>query len=49
MNIKRFMKTDSSEPWLATQIYANASNEKLSKSSKIFMIAQNVLGKFLGD
>ena len=47
MNIKRFMRVDLPETFLATRIYASASSEELSKFSKILMIAQNVLGRFL--
>ncbi len=43
------MKTDSSAALLATLVYANASSEELSRSSKILMIARNVLGEFLTD
>ena len=49
MNIKRFMKVDSPETFLATRIYASASSEELSRFSKTPMIAQNVLGRFLED
>ena len=43
------MKTDSSAALLATLVYANASSEELSRSSKILMIAQNALDEFLTD
>ena len=43
------MKTDSSAVLLATLVYANASSEELSRSSKTLMIAQNALGEFLTD
>lgn len=49
MNIKRFMRADSPEIFLATRIYASASSEELSRFSKIPMIAQNVLDRFLED
>lgn len=49
MNIEHFMKTDSFAALLATRVYANASSEELSRSSKILMIARNVLGEFLAD
>ena len=47
MNTKAFTKADSSEILRATQGYANVSSEKLSKSSKIPIPAQNVLGELL--
>jgi hypothetical protein len=43
------MKTVSFAALLATLVYANASGEEFSRSSKILMIARNVLGEFLTD
>ncbi len=43
------MKTVSFAALLATLVYANASSEELSRSSKTLMIAQNALGEFLTD
>ena len=47
MNTKVFMKTDLSEILRATQVYANVSSGELSRSSKIPITAQNVLGELL--
>ena len=47
MNTKVFMKVDSSEILRATQVYANVSSGELSRSSKIPIPAQNVLGELL--
>ena len=42
-----FYETDSSEILRATQVYANVSSGALSRSSKIPIPAQNVLGELL--
>ena len=45
MNTKAFTKADSSEILRATQVYANVSSGGLSKSSKIPIPVQSVLGE----
>ena len=47
MNTKAFTKADSSEILRATQVYANVSSGELSRSSKIPIPVQSVLGELL--